>query len=103
MEKLGIIRRSNSPYGSPIVNVQNKDHTIRICPDYRKLNKLSVFDPESMTSAENLMASMKTARYFTKLDMFTGHWQVPMNEKDIPKTAFVTQDCHYEYTRMPFG
>ena len=43
MEKLGIVR--NSQYGSPIVIVQKKDHTIRICPDYRKLNKVSVFDP----------------------------------------------------------
>ena len=55
-----------------------------------------------MTSAEDLMTSMKTARYFTKLDLCKGYWQVPMNEKDIPKTALVTQDGHYEFTRMPF-
>ena len=69
MEKLDIIRRSNSPYGSPIVIVQKKNHTIRKYPDYRKLNKVSVFYPDPMTSGEDLMASMKTARYFTKLDL----------------------------------
>ena len=59
-----------------------------------------MFDPEPMTS-EDLIASMKTVRYFTKLDLCKGYWQVPMNEKDIPKTAF--QDGHYEFTTMPFG
>ena len=63
-----------------------------INPDYRKLNKVPVFDPESMTSPEALIASMKTTRYFTKLDLCKGYWQVPMNEKDIPKTALLLKN-----------
>ena len=103
MEDEGIIRKSNSPYASPVVIVQKKDSTLRICPDYRKLNKLSIFDPEPMVSSEDLLIKLKTSSIFTKLDLCKGYWQVPMKESDIPKTAFVTQDGHYEFTRMPFG
>ena len=49
-----IIRHTYSPYASPIVIVQKKDLTIRICPDYRKLNKISIFDPEPMIHAEDI-------------------------------------------------
>ena len=103
LEEQGIIRKSSSNYASPIVLVKKKDNTIRICPDYRKLNKITLFDPEPMVTAEDLIQKMEGSRYFTKLDLSKGYWQIPMCKEDIHKTAFVTPDAHYEFTRMPFG
>ena len=54
----GIIRRSESPYVSPVSIVQKKDLTIRICPDYRKLNKSSIFDPEPMILANDIITNL---------------------------------------------
>ena len=103
MLDLGIIRRSESPYASPIVTVKKKDGNIRVCADYRKLNRITVFDPEPMTSAEDLFARMGNCRYFSKVDLSKGYWQIPMEEEDISKTAFITEKGHYEFRRMPFG
>jgi len=98
-----IIRKSNSPYASPLVIVVKKDSKLRICPDYRKLNKITIFDPEPMVSSEDLIQRMEGSQYFSTLDLSKGYWQVPMDEKDIEKTAFITQEGHFEFLRMPFG
>ena len=45
MIEMGVIRESSSPYASPVVVVKKKDNTNRVHDDYRKLNKLTVFDP----------------------------------------------------------
>ena len=63
MEGQGIIRRSNSTYASPVVIVQKKDLIIRICPDYRKLNKISIFDPEPMIHTNDIITNLGKARY----------------------------------------
>ena len=103
MLKLGIIRPSTSPYASPIVIVKKKDGSNRICVDYRKLNKLTVSDPEPMKTAEDLFQKLGQSKYFSKIDLSKGYWQVPVKESDVLKTAFVTPDGQYEFMRMPFG
>ena len=74
MLSLGIIRRSNSPFSSPIVIVQKKDGSDRICVDYRKLNKLTVADPEPMTIAEDLFQRLGKSKYYSKIDLSKGYW-----------------------------
>ena len=67
MMKMGVIRESSSPYASPVVVVKKKDNSNRVCVDYRKLNKLTVFDPEPMPTAEHLFQKLNGDKYFTRL------------------------------------
>ena len=92
MMKMGVIRESNSPYASPVVVVEKKDGSNRVCVDYRKLNKLTVFDPEPMPAAVDLFKKLNGDKFFSKIDLSKGYWQVTISEADIPKTAFVTLD-----------
>ena len=103
MLDLGIIRESKSPYASPVVIVKNSDGSNRVCVDYRKLNKRTVFDPEPMPTAEELFQKTGNDKFFSKIDLSKGYWQIKFAEEDIPKTAFVTPDGHWEFLRMPFG
>ena len=67
MLSLEIIRKSNSPFASPIVVVKKKDVSDRICVDYRKLNKLTIADPEPMITAEDLFSGWGKANITPKL------------------------------------
>nr|XP_018672786.1 uncharacterized protein zf(cchc)-26 isoform X2 [Ciona intestinalis] len=103
MLQAGIIRPSTSPYASPVVMVRKKDGTNRICIDYRKLNNLTIFDPEPMTTAKEVFNTLSNDHYFSTIDLTKGYWQVKVAEDDIQKTAFVTPDGCYEFCKMPFG
>ena len=103
MMKMGVIRESNSPYASPVVVVKKRDGSNRVCVDYRKLNKLTIFDPEPMPAAVDLFQKLNGDKFFSKLDLSKGYWQISIPEADIPKTAFVTPDGLYEFLKMPFG
>ena len=103
MENLGIIRKSTSPYASPVVVVKKKDGSNRVCIDYRRLNKITVFDPHPTVPPAEVFQGMSGDKFFTKIDLSKGYWQIPVRQEDVPKTAFVTLDQHYEFLRMPFG
>ena len=82
--------------------VKKPDGSNRICVDYRKLNKVTHFDPEPMTTAEDLFQKLSGDSYFSKLDLSKGYWQIPVKKQDVEKTAFVTPDGHFEFLKMPF-
>ena len=103
MLDMNVIRPSTSAYASPTVIVRKKDGSNRICVDYRKLNKISTFDPEPMVTSEDLFQRCGEDKYFSRIDLSKGYWQFPVAERDIHKTAFVTPDGHYEFLRNPFG
>ena len=103
MLEMGVIRESTSPYASPVVVVKKPDGSNRVCIDYRKLNKITVFDPEPMPTAEDLFRQLAGSKFFSKVDLSKGYWQVPVRAEDISKTAFVTPDATYECLKMPFG
>ena len=102
MIKMGVIRESSSPYASPVVVVKKKDNTNRVCVDYRKLTKLTVFDPEPMPTAEHLFEKLSGDKFYSKIDLSKGYWQITIPEEDIQKTAFVTPNESYEFLKMPF-
>ena len=99
----GIITPSVSPWSSPIVLVRKKNGDLRFCVDYRKLNQITVNDSHPLPFISDLLDSVKDAKYFSLLDLRSGYWQIPVAQEDRAKTAFVTQNGLYEFTRMPFG
>ena len=103
MLEMGVVRPSTSPYASPIVMVKMKDGSNRVYVDFRKLNKITEVDPEPMTTAEDLFRRLSGKKYLSKIDLTKGYWQIPVAPEDVHKTAFVTPDGQYEFTRMPFG
>jgi hypothetical protein len=103
MLEMDVIEKSDSPYASPIVLIKKSDGTNRFCIDFRKLNKVTVFDGEPMPTTEDIFSKLQDDKFFSKLDFSKGYWQIPMNEKDIHKTAFVTHNGNYHFKKMPFG
>ena len=103
MMSLGVIEPSNSPFASPIVLVKKPDGSNRFCVDFRKLNKLTVFDAEPIPDQEELFTSLANDDFFTKIDLSKGYWQVMMADKAKPLTAFFTPDGLYQFRVMPFG
>ena len=103
MLSLGIVEPCISPYASPVVMVPKKDSTTRVCIDYRKLNRVTIFDPEPMPNPEELFSELSKSKFFSKLDLTKGYYQIPVAECDKDKTAFVTWESQYRFLTMPFG
>ena len=97
MLDMGVIRKSSSPYASPLVIVKKKNGLHRICIDYRKLNKVMISDLKPMRTSEDLFQQLGKSKFFSKIDLSKGYWQIPIAKEDIFKTAFVTQDGTYEF------
>ena len=98
-----IIRPSSSPWSSPVVLLKKQDGSLRMCVDYRPLNKKTINEPWPLPRIDDIFDRMYGSYYFTSLDLKSGYWQVPMAEDSIEKTAFSTSDGHYEFLRLPFG
>ena len=99
-----IIRPCHSPWASPVVLVTKKDGSTRFCVDYKKLNNVTKKTNYPLPQIDDIMSYLGKARYFSTLDMFSGYWQVPVEEKSKPYTAFVAQGHgSYEFNVLPFG
>ena len=99
----GFIRPSVSPLGAPILFVKKKDDTLRMCIDYRQINKVIVKNKYLLPRIEDLFDQLKGESVFSKIDLRSGYYQLRVKEVDVPKTAFRTRYGHYEFFVMPYG
>ena len=86
MEASGVIEPSVSEWAAPIVLV--KDSSLHFCVDYRKLNGVARSDAYPMPRVDKLINRLGNASFITTLDLTRGYWQVPVEEKSHPLTAF---------------
>ncbi|WVZ84634.1 hypothetical protein U9M48_031642 [Paspalum notatum var. saurae] len=99
----GFIRKSTSPWASPVLLTEKKDGTLRMCVDYRGLNAVTVKNKYPLPRIEDLFDQLKGACVFSKIDLRSGYHQLRIRPSDIPKTAFISRYGLYEYTVMSFG
>jgi hypothetical protein len=90
LQEVGYIRSSSSPWGAPVLFVQKKDGSQRMCVDYRSLNDVTMKNKYLLPRIEDLFDQMRGARVFSKIDLRSGYHQMKIRPSDIPKTAFST-------------
>ena len=99
----GYIKPSVSPWGAPMLFVKKKDDTLRLCIDYKQLNKVTIKNKYPFPRPDYLFDQLKGLAMFSKIDLRFGYHQVCIKEEDIFKTAFRTRYGHYEFVFVPFG
>jgi hypothetical protein len=102
LQAKGFIRPSSSPWGAPMLFVEKKDGTQRMCVDYQSLNEVTIKNKYPLPLIDDLFDQMKGASMFSKIDLRSGYHQLKIQESDIPKTTFCTRYGLYEYTVMSF-
>jgi hypothetical protein len=99
----GWIEPSTSPWGAPILFVKKKTGSLRMCIDYRALNKLTVKNRYPLPRIDDLLDKLAGAKYFSAIDLTTAYHQVRINDEDVPKTAFRTPMGHFQFRVITFG
>ena len=100
---MGYIRPSKALYGAPVLFQKKHDGSLRMCIDYRALNKITVKNKYPIPLIGDLFYQLGGARWFTKLDLRSGYYQVRIVEEDVPKITCVTRYGSFEFLVMPFG
>ncbi len=99
----GYIKPNKSPYGAPILFVHKKDGTLRMCVDYRALNKAMVKNRYPLPRIDDLFDRLSGAKVFSRIDRRSGYYQIRIAERDEEKITCRTRYGSYEFLVMPFG
>lgn len=103
--KKQIIEESYSPFAAPVTLAYKRDENkkSRLCIDFRDLNKIVVPQSQPFPLIEDLIVKTRNCKFFSTLDLNSAFWSIPLRVTDRHKTAFVTQEGHYQWTCLPFG
>ena len=99
----GFIRSSTSPWGAPVLFAKKKDKNLRLCIDYRQLNRVTIINLYPLPRIDDLFDQLRGVRVYYKINLRAGYHQLRVRETDIPKIAFMTRYGHFEFIVMPFG
>ena len=100
----GLIQESHSPYAAPAILVKKKDGSYRFVVDYKKLNLITIKDSSPLPNMEDTIRKLGQGySYFSKLDLKSGFYQIPIHDGDKEKTAFVTPFGLYQFNVLPMG
>ncbi|KAL0534115.1 hypothetical protein IC582_028396 [Cucumis melo] len=99
----GFIRPSVLPWGAPVLFVKKKDGSMRLCIDYRELNKVTVKNRYPLPRIDDLFDQLQVATVFSKINLRSGYHQLRIRDSDIPKTGFRSRYGHYKFIVMSFG
>jgi hypothetical protein len=99
----GFIRSSSSPAGAPVLFAKKKNGALRLCVDYRALNKISIKDRYPLPLSGDLMDRLSRAKVYSKIDLHVGYNNIRIAKGQEWKTAFRTRYGSFEYLVMPFG
>lgn len=97
------IRRSRSATAAPVLFVRKKNGSLRMCAEYRALNRLTTPNRYPLPCIHDLQEKIKGSQRFTWLDLKNGYNLIRIEPGDEWKTAFKTKLGLYKYTVMPFG
>ena len=100
---MGFIRPSSSPFASSIVLVKKKDETLRMCVDYKALNKRTIKNTYPILCIDEFLNELHGAIYFSKIDLHSGYHQICVRAEDVHKTVFCCHYGRYTFLVMPFG
>ena len=93
----GFIRPSFSPWGAPVLFVKKKDGSLRLCIDYRELNKVTIKNKYPLPRIDDLFDQLQRAYVFSNFDLRSGYHQLKINAEDIQKMTFRMRYGHYEF------
>jgi hypothetical protein len=99
----GYIQPNVSPWGAPVLFLKKKDGTLRLCRDYRQLNKVTIKNKYPLPRIDDLFYQLGGVSIFSKIDLRSGYHQVRIKGEEIHKTAFWTRYGHYEFVVVSFG
>ena len=98
----GFIKSSTSPWGAPVLFAKKMGKTLRLCIDYRQLNRVTIKNRYPLPRIDDLFDQLRGVRVYSKIELRTGYHQLRVRETYIPKTAFRTRYRHFEFRVMPF-
>ncbi|WMV40557.1 hypothetical protein MTR67_033942 [Solanum verrucosum] len=99
----GFIRPTSSSWGAPDLFDKKKNGSMRMCIDYRQLNRVTIRNKYPLPRIDDLLDQLQGASVFSKIDLRSGYHQLKIRPEDVLKTAFRTRYGHYEFLVMSFG
>jgi hypothetical protein len=101
--KKGFICPSVSPWGALILFLKRKDGTLRLCIDFKQMNKVTLRNKYHLPRIHDLFDQVKGEKIFSKIDPRSSYRQIMIKDEDISETAFGTRYGHYEFVGIPSG